>query len=166
MSVQVSAITPDLPSTLTIYPSADSYVNESLSESNYGSATSLRVDASPILNSFLRFSVQGLYNRSITRVHLLIFANSSSGSGVEALAVSDNSWTEGTINFTNAPGLGNLLASSSLVTAGTWISYDITSYITGEGDFSIALRTPGLTAIGLGSRESGEFAPQLIIDLE
>ncbi len=166
LSEQVQAITPDLPSSLTFYPSADSYVNESLPESNYGSATSLRVDASPILNSFLNFSVQGLYGRSITRVQLLIFANSSSGNGLEALTLSDINWTEDSINFTNAPTMINLLASIPSVTAGSWIIFDITSYINGEGDYSIGLRTPGLSAISLASRESGEFSPQLIIDLE
>jgi len=166
LSDQIPATTPDLPSTLTIYPNADSYVNESLLDSNYGSATSLRVDASPILNSFMRFSVQGLYGRAITRVQLLIFANSSSGNGLDALAVSDNNWTENTINFSNAPVMDGILGSSSLVSAGTWINFDLTGYIIGEGDYSIGLSTTGLTAISLASRESGEFSPQLIIDLQ
>jgi len=166
ISDPVSILTPDLPPTLTIYPFADAYVNESSPESNYGSATSLRVDRSPITNSFLQFLVQGLNGRAIKSVQLLIYTNNSSGIGLETLAVTDNNWAENTIKYSNAPSMGNLLASSTSLTAGTWVNFDITNYITGEGNFSVGLKTPGSTAIGLASRESGEFGPQMIIEFE
>jgi chitodextrinase len=161
----VLVTTPDLPTSLTFETTADSYVNEVLFDSNFGTATSLRVDASPILNSFLRFSVQGLYGKSISSVLLLVYANSSSGNGVEVLTVSDNQWTENSINFTNAPQMGSVIATSPTVSANNWIIFDITNYITGEGDFSIGLSTPGSTAISLASKESGDFAPYIIVDL-
>jgi hypothetical protein len=49
------------------------------------------------------------------------------------------------------------------VAAGVWISMDVTSYITGNGTYNLALTTPGSTAISLASRESGANAPQLVI---
>jgi hypothetical protein len=100
---------------------------------------------------------------TVTRATLRIFANSASTSGSVANGVSDNTWTEGTINYNNAPPLGSALGSSGPITAGIWISMDVTGYITGNGTYNLALTTPGGTAVSLASRESGVNAPQLII---
>jgi hypothetical protein len=121
------------------------------------------VDGSPILRSYLRFNVQGL-SGTVNRVTLRIFANSASSSSLVASGVSNNTWTETGINYDNAPPVGSSLGSSSPVTAGAWISIDITAYVTGNGTYNLALTTPGSTAISLASRESGATAPQLIIE--
>jgi hypothetical protein len=121
------------------------------------------VDGSPVIRSYLRFTVQGL-NGTVTKATLRIFANSASSSSLVASGVSDNTWTESTINYNNAPALGSMIGSSSPVTAGAWISIDITAYITGNGTYNLAVTTPGGTAISLASRQSGANAPQLIIE--
>ena len=151
-------------SSFTFIPVADSYVNADSPTTNYGTLTTLRVDGSPIVRSYLRFTVQGLTG-TVTKATLLIFANSAASSSIVASAVSNNTWTESTINFNNAPPLGSALGSASPVTAGTWISIDITAYITGNGTYNLALTTPGGTAISLASRQSGANAPQLIIEV-
>jgi hypothetical protein len=150
-------------SSFTFIPVADSYVNADSPTTNYGTSTTLRVDGSPIVRSYLRFTVQGL-NGTVRKATLRIFANSGSSSSLVASAVSNNTWTESTINFNNAPPLGSSLGSSSPVTSGTWISIDITAYITGNGTYNLALTTPGGTAISLASRQSGANAPQLILE--
>jgi chitodextrinase len=156
----------DLPSSLTFSPTADAYINESTPDTNYGSSPFLRVDASPVLNSYLKFTVAGLFDRTITRVRLLVYANSSSSQVLHALAVADNSWTEGTLTYNNAPLIGSLLGASTPAIGGTWMELDITGSINSEGEFTFGVTTPGLTAIGLASRENIDFAPRLIIDLD
>jgi hypothetical protein len=116
-----------------------------------------------VVRSYLRFTVQGL-NGTVTKATLRIFANSASSSGVAASGVSNNTWTESTINYNNAPPVGTSLGSSGPVIAGTWISIDITTYITGNGTYNLALTTPGSTAISLASRQSTTSPPQLIIE--
>jgi hypothetical protein len=148
---------------LTFIPVADSYVNADAPTTNYGNSTTLRVDGSPIVRSYLRFTVQGL-NGTITRATLRIFANSASSAVVTANSVSNNTWTETGITYNNAPPLGTSLGSSGAVSAGAWITIDITPYITGNGTYNLALTTPGVTAISLASRQSGANAPQLIIE--
>ena len=147
---------------LTLIPVADSYTNSDSPTTNYGTATTFRVDGSPIVRSYLRFAVQGLTGR-ISRATLRIFANSAASAGVVANSVSDNSWTESTLNYNNAPPVGSALSSSGPVAAGVWISMDVTAYVTGNGTYNLALTTPGSTAISLASRESGANAPQLVI---
>jgi hypothetical protein len=138
-------------------------VNESSPTTNYGTLTTLRIDGSPIVRSYLRFTVQGL-SGTVTRATLRIFANSAATAGCVANTVSDNTWTETGINYNNAPPLGSALGSSGPITTGTWISMDVTSYITGNGTYNLALTTPGGTAVSLASRESGTNTPQLIIE--
>jgi hypothetical protein len=117
-----------------------------------------------MVRSYLRFTVQGL-NGTVTRATLRIFANSASNFGIVASSVSDNTWTESTINYENAPSTGNSLNSSGSFGAGVWITIDITDYITGNGTYNLALTTPGNTAVNVASRESGLNAPQLMIEM-
>jgi hypothetical protein len=149
-------------STLTLTAIADSYVNAGSATSNYGSLTTLRADGSPVVRSYLRFNVQGL-NGPVTRATLRIFANSALTQGVDARGVTDNTWAEGTINFNNAPAVGGVLGSSGSISSGTWKTIDVTSFITGNGTFNLAVTTNSSTAISLASRESAN-APQLIIE--
>ncbi len=162
-SAPVSVTTPAPPTSLTFVVGADTYVNAGSPNSNYGSATTFRLDASPDVHAYLRFTVQGL-SAPVVRARLLVFANNTSSIGIRAQAVADNSWGEGTMNYTNAPALGNLLATSGAFTAGSWITLDVTSYITGNATYSIGLTTTSSTAMGFAARESGANAAQLIID--
>src|SRR5215212_2214351 len=150
---------------LTLLPVADSYVRETKPTTNYGNATILRADATPVDRSYLRFNVQGL-NGAVTRATLRIFTANTSNIGYEIHGVNDNAWGETTINYNNAPAVGALLRSSGAISINTWTSVDITSYITGNGSFSFALTTFSSTAMSLASREAGANAPQLIIETQ
>lgn len=149
--------------TFTFIPIADSYVNETSPTTNYGSLNSLRTDGSPILRSYLRFNVQGL-SGNVSRATLRVFANTASSAGCSASSVSNNTWTESTINYNNAPPVGGALGSSGSFGAGVWINIDVTAYITGNGTFNMALTPLGTTAISFASRESGANAPQLVVE--
>ena len=149
--------------TFTFNPVADAYTNEGSTTTNYGTATTLRADATPLVRSYLRFNVQSL-SGSVTRVTLRIFTNSSSSTGYEVRHVADNTWTEGTINHTNAPAMDSVSATSGAFGTGVWTSVDITSLVTGNGTYNIVLTTTNSTAFSLASRESGVNAPQLVVE--
>jgi len=125
--------------------------------------TTLRADGSPDVHSYLRFDVQGLTG-TVTRATLRVFANSASSLGCDANSVSNNTWTESTINYNNAPPIGSVLGSSGQFGAGVWINIDVTPYITGNGTYNLGLSTLSSTAISFASRESGANAPQLVIE--
>jgi hypothetical protein len=150
-------------STFTFNPVADTYVNAGSPGTNYGTLTTLRADASPDVHSYLRFDVQGLTG-TVQRATILVFANSSSTSGININSLSDNTWSESTLNYNNAPPVGGSLGSVGGFTAPIWIRIDVTGYVTGNGTYSFALTTPGSTAISFASREAGANAPQLVIE--
>ena len=142
---------------------ADAYVNKASPGTNYGASTVLRVDNSPVNHGYLRFDVTGLDNVNNTKATLKIFANSSQDSGLVVTRLSNDTWNEDTINYRNAPVPGSVIHKSGPVKGSSWVTIDVTSIITGDGDYDLALTTSSSTALSLASRESGAHAPQLLI---
>lgn len=144
-------------------PVADSYVNSAYSTTNYGTSTQFRVDGSPTVNSYLRFDVSGL-SGTVTKATLRIYANSNQSLGFGTRSVTDNSWQETTINYSNAPIMSTTITGSSgAVAAGTWKTVDVTPLVIGNGTYSFGLATTNSTALSLASRESVN-KPELIVE--
>jgi hypothetical protein len=153
---------PSTTGTVSFIPAADAYVTSAIPNTNYGASKMIRFDASPVVNGYLTFNVQGL-GGSIASAKLRIYANSSSSVGCKVFSVPDVSWAERTITYNNAPALGNQISSYGAIKSSTWIEIDVTPVVTGNGTFSLALTGINGTAVSLASRESGTFVPQLVI---
>ena len=166
-TAQVNSPTPTSGSggTFTFIPVADSYVDSSNPSVNNGSLTQIRVDGSPVVHSYLRFNIQGL-SGTVTSATLRIYANSALSAGYDAYRVSDNTWTETGITYNNAPPFGSAIGNSGSISSNTWTSVNITSYITGNGTYSLGLGTASSTALSLASRESGANAPQIVVQTQ
>jgi parallel beta-helix repeat protein len=148
---------------LTFAPVADTYVNESSPGTNYGSNSTLRVDGSPVLNSYLRFNVQGV-SGGVTRATLRVPALSNHSVGFDAHDVTNDTWGESAITFSTAPPISAAVVDSSgPVTAGVTYEFDVTSLVAGNGLVSFGLKTTHTTALSLASRESGT-PPQLVVE--
>ncbi len=164
--IMASTPTPTAPVSGTIYftiPTGDTYVSEQNPQGNYGSAKVLRVDQSPFVRSYLKFSVVGLKGQ-VVRAVLRIYANSNSKTGFEVHSVADTWWSEKSVSFANAPSFASeATASSGPLTKDSWVEADVTPLILGNGPYSFVLIGVGPTSISLASRESGPNAPQLVI---
>ena len=146
-------------------PTSDSYVIETSPSTNYGTSTQIRVDGSPLVRSFLKFSVENI-SGAVTNASLRVFANSNHNIGFTVHRVNDTTWTETGVVYTNAPGFdATSSGASGPLTAGNWYTVDITSLVSGNGTYSIALVTSSTTAMSLTSRESVS-PPQLIVEEE
>jgi acid phosphatase type 7 len=138
-------------------------VDSSAPTSNFGTAKSLNLDASPTVQSYVRFNVTGLTG-TVTKGTLRIYVDASSSTGFDVRSVADKTWGETTLAYNNAPAMGaSIVGSSGALTGGTWINVDVTSLVTGNGLVSLGLTTTSSTAKRLASRESGANAPQLVI---
>jgi hypothetical protein len=165
-SIAASATTPALPTTLTFAVGADTYVNSGSPTSNYGTATVWRADGSPDLHAYLRFIVQGTGGTPIQHAYLHVYGNTSSTAGISALRVSDNTWVENKVNYNTAPALGALLGSSGAYGAGSWITYDVTSFVTGDGTYSFGITTTGGTQLSFAAKESGVNVAYLVVNFQ
>jgi hypothetical protein len=148
--------------TATFTPIADAYVNEVTPTTNYN-GTSLRVDGSPVLRSFLKFDLRSLVG-TVTKATMRVYPTSSQTTGHDVRSVSDTSWSETGITHGTAPATGSVVGSSGRITAGAWTEVDVTSLVTGPSLVALALTTTGLTAVAYSSREAATNKPQLVVE--
>ncbi len=153
--------TPTPPPVVTFTTEADSYVYETNPTSNYGNSSVLRIDASPVMRSYVRFNVQGI-SGTITSARLRLYASSSVKAGT-SVSSTDSNWSETGITYNNVPAAISQLASLGAFSSGTWIEIDVTGYVTGNGTFSFMLATSSSTAASFSSKE-GANAPVLVVE--
>jgi hypothetical protein len=162
-SAPASATTPA--GTFFVTPVADATVDSSAVSANYGTRSTLRVDGAPKVRSYLRFTVSGL-GGSAASATLRIWAGSSQSTGFGVFRVGDNSWSETGITYANQPAASiapSATGASGPVTAGSWMSVKVSSVVKGNGTYSFVLKTTGVTALALASREDSAHMPQLVI---
>jgi hypothetical protein len=99
---------------VTFHPIADSYVNESTSDTNYGGDTRLRIECNNYhLYSYIMFDLSSLpSDANIIDAKLWLTITSCGGSGEWGVTVgvhycSDNSWKETEITWNNKPVFGS-----------------------------------------------------------
>jgi len=155
-----SGATAQAASTMSVGPTADSYVNSSAASANYGTSVELRVDGSPTVHSYLRFDLQAV-GRGISKATLQIYANSSSSVGFDVHTTGD-AWTEAGLTSSNAPAIGAQVGTTGSFGAGAWTAVDVTSAVQTGSIVDFALIDRNSTAISLASRESSN-PPKLVL---
>jgi acid phosphatase type 7 len=144
-------------------PSADAYVSQARPTTNFGSARELLAGGTPkVRRSYLRFEAANL-SGPVAKATVRLYSNDTSQTGFEVRAVPDSGWDEQTITYANAPPPGPVVASAPQVAADGFTSVDVTGLVAGEGVVNLAVTTAD-SRLRLASRESGELAPQLIIE--
>jgi PKD repeat protein len=154
------------PGTQTFAPVADAQVKNTSPSKNYGTLTSLRLrnggTSSDTYRSYLKFDVSGLGGPAAS-AKLRLFVTDSSPDGGSVFGVS-SAWTETGITWANAPAIGGTsLASAGATTNGTWVDFDVTPAVSGNGEVSFALTTTSSNSSYYTSREGTANRPQLVV---
>ncbi|MGB0413636.1 MAG: DUF7594 domain-containing protein, partial [Coraliomargarita sp.] len=139
-------------------PIADSYTDETSTSENNGTGTRLRVRSSASTTgqiAFYKFDVSGL-SGPVSEATLQLYSNSGSNEPVTAYAVSDNSWTENGITWSNQPTLGSALDTVN-VTDGVYNNFDVSGLITGNGTYTIAIQGDTTVSQTFRSREHADL---------
>jgi hypothetical protein len=141
---------------------ADALVKSSSPSTNYGSDAELRVRApTPEYRSFVRFDVSGLQG-SVGSATLRLFAVDGSTDGGQLFSAG-NGWSESTLTWSNAPSIsGGALGAAGPITAATWIEYDVTAIVSGDGSIGFALASTSTDSAYYSARE-GTNPPELVI---
>ena len=129
-----------------------------------GGVTVCRADSDedPAVESYLTFSVSGI-SKPVGRATLRMFATSDTQNGPAAY-VTDSSWTETGITWANRPPrAADPVARTDTVTADTWVEFNVTAVVPGNGTYSFVLATGSADGLNFSARESGDTAPQLVI---
>lgn len=145
---------------------ADSYITESHRIANFGRATGLRVDGSPLSHAFIRFRTRYLYRDDVKQVNLLVFSRTGSRQGFRVRLVTAR-WREHEITYENAPRLSTRFVASGPIRAKVWKALDVTPLIDREHQqVSFALTTVAPGGLELASRETGLTGPRVVVELE
>jgi hypothetical protein len=155
------------PTVLSFAPTDDAYITPASPTTNFGSATSLRADDSPVEQFLVKFEVSGIGTGKVTSAKLRLFcANGSSiGGDFHRLADPDAPWNEDTVTWNNAPGVAaGTVASLGPVVSGAWYEVDVTSIVTADGSVSLRVTSPSSDGAHYRSKEEGSgFAPRLVV---
>jgi hypothetical protein len=152
------------PRSTTFAVVADARVEKANPKSNYGKSTTLAVD--PGKASYLRFNVTGLTG-TVQSAKLRLYVTGGTVDGPAVFRTS-GSWTEsgtGSITWNNRPApIGAALDDKGKLSASTWVEYDVTAAVTGNGTVSFVLSGPAKDAMSAASKEkSASKAGQLVI---
>jgi chitodextrinase len=149
----------------TFAPVADAYVKESSPNSNFGAATSLIGDGSPRWEVYVKFTVSNV-SGIVTGAKLRLHAFNGTSDG-PALYTTNSNWTEtGTsgINWATRPvTTSGVLGDKSKVAAATWVEYDVTPVVIGNGTYSFLLQMSNSNDIRMYSREAASLRPELTL---
>ena len=152
--------------TVTITASADTYVDNGQSATNFGSATRVVTDASPTNNGYLRFSVPALSGAvASAKVRLTVGSDIYDGTpDGPAIYPTTSGWTEAGLTWSNQPSAtGGALADVGSLAVNGVATFDVSSAVTGSGDVSFVLKQPGTDGARFLSREATSGRPQLVI---
>ncbi len=161
---------PGAEAAFVFHPAEDSYVQSSNPTANFGTRTFLRQrqSSSESLNTYLKFKVAGLKG-SVLSVRLRLYVTKESTNGGSVHPVSNNyqgtstPWTQSGLNWSNAPAIsGVALGSVGAVTLNTWVEFDVTAAIAGNGVYSFGMKG-GVSNFADYSSKEGSNKPELVI---
>ena len=142
---------------------ADTYVRSDTPSTNYGTTKEIRArgGGSLVINGLIRFRVQGVGAVGTAKLRVYV-TDSSVGTG-SVFKVLDNSWVENTIVWPGPAPTGSALDSEPAgPSTGSWVEYDVSSFVTGDGTYSFQIQNSVSDAVYYSSRE-GSNAPQLVL---
>jgi hypothetical protein len=150
--------------TLTYTADADATIRADRPTRSYGTTNALTVDNSPIQDSLLRFVVTGIGTDVVTGGTLRLYVTNASPVGGTLYRVQNQSWTEGVTWATAPAGDQTPTTTAGKATASTWMTFDVTSLIKGDGKYSVRIKSSSSDGAGYTSREgTSAQRPQLVV---
>jgi len=155
---------PQQSGSLTFTPADDAHIFNASPTNDYGSATTLQVDDSPVKHFVLKFDVTGINSQTVTNAKLCLYNVDGANAGGDFHHVSDDTWQEETVIWNNAPTADTgVLASLGAVSANTWYEVNLTAHVIGDGTYSLRI-SDSQGGADYSSKE-GSNAPKLLIAL-
>lgn len=150
----------------TFIAEADGYVVQASPAENYGGDATLPANGEPgaAQVSYIRFSVSEI-EEAVRNAKLRLFVTKGTGEG-PTVQFADSSWIEDGpqgITWEQQPTLlSGPMNAPGPVEEGSWVEYDVTAAVSGDGTYTFALIAGSAEEIVFSSRE-GTAAPELVV---
>lgn len=149
-----------------LLPSDDATVKLNSPDTNFGSAATLQVDASPQENILFKFNVTGITGKRVKTAKLVLCNINGSDNGGDFYQATDNGWTEGTVTWNNAPAsVAGPFTTLGSVGQGLCYEIDVKSMLVGDGIYGIRIKSTSGNDAWYSSTE-GNRPPILAIEFE
>jgi hypothetical protein len=161
-----SATTPPAPTVVTLSPEADARVHEASPSTNYGTSY-LRANGGSEMDveTFLRFTVTGAPAGSVQSAKLRLYAYNGTADG-PAVYTTATSWSETGVTWGTRPARTSAATDDKgAIPVNSWVEYDVTPFVTGNGTYSFTLATTSNDGIDLYNREAATLRPELVVTL-
>ncbi len=154
--------TPGGEQTAVFTPEADARVEAANPNANFGTATALSADQDRAEESYLRFTISGITG-TVQQAKLRLYATGSTVDGPQVYTAT-NTWTETSITWNTRPTLlTGPAGDTGAISSGTWVEFDVTPLVTGDGTITLALIATSSDGVTFSSREAASNWPQLVI---
>jgi chitodextrinase len=146
----------------------DTYVRSDSIASIKGSDTILNIDGSPERDVLIKFTVTGVQARTVTSAKIRLYVGSdNSDAGGNFYKVSDTSWSEGSVSWSNAPTYASSpFGSIGATLPNMWYEVDASSFITSDGVYSVRIKTPNSNGSSYYSKEASSNHPELVLTVQ
>jgi len=115
----------------------------------------------------MKFTVSGIGAGKVNSAKLRLYNVDKSNKGGDFYRVADSKWTEGSVTWSNAPAPdATALASLGAVSVNTWYEVDVTSLITGDGSYSLRVKSTSSDGADYSSKEAASNKPQLVVTVQ
>jgi trimeric autotransporter adhesin len=155
-------------------PSGDSYTSTATPTKNFGAATTLGVESSQ--TTFIQFNLSSIpsayTSADITKATLKLFVDGVTTAGSFNVDYVNGTWTESTIDASNAPALGTTIAASVPLTSADknqYVLVDVTAavqaWLSGTPNDGIALVANSPLNATLDSKEATKTSHPAELDI-
>lgn len=155
---------------IALLPIHDAFVRSNDPNKNFGTSADLRARKTSLaeLLIYLKFVISGVSNVQSAKLRLRVTEASNSGGAIYSasnfLKGTTTPWSETTVIWPNAPDISaTALATLGSVTQNSTVEFDVTAAISGDGEYSFAIRTTSSDQLTYGSKQSSN-PPQLVLN--
>jgi beta-glucanase (GH16 family) len=148
--------------TFSFNASADTYVDSKSPKKEFGTANRIWTNEEiPVDQTFVRFNASG-FTETVTDAVLRFYVADGTSDGPAVYKTTDT-WSEKSTNWNNRPSrTSGPRDDKGALSAGRWVEWDVTPWVTSVGTFNFTLRGGGGNPVKLMSRESTRD-PQLVV---
>ncbi len=152
--------------TVNYNPTADTYVASDRPTTNFGTATILAIDGSPIELAYMKFNLSTLAGKTINSAYLRLKIVNGGSQATQIYKIADTtSWSETGMTYNNRPTASTTITSTTGGPDATWMQANVLSAVNAKKGGTLAIRIETSTntdGLDVKSRETTE-KPTLVV---